>query len=74
MTAVRWTSALALLAVGAAMLGGCSETLSLSRLPDISSVPERVMSKEEQRGKVDELVAKAEKHQTEAVKEIEAGK
>ena len=74
MIAVRWTSALALLASAAAALGGCSETLSLTRLPDISNVPERVMSREEQQGKVDGLVAKAAKHQTEAAKEIEAGK
>ena len=74
MIAVRRIYVLALLAVGVVVLGGCSETMPLVQLPDITKLPEKVLSSDEQRGKVDEMAAKARQHQTEAVKEIEAGK
>ena len=64
----RWTSAVALLALGAAFLAGCSQ---LAELPDITKVPERVLSKDEQQGKVNQMIAKGQKHQSEAAKEIE---
>jgi hypothetical protein len=71
----RWMSALALAAVAAALLGsGCSETLPLTQLPDLTKLPEKVLNKDEQQGKVDEMIAKGQKHQTEAAKEIENGK
>ncbi len=49
MIAARLTHAFALLALGAAALGGCSQ---LAELPDITKVPQRVLSKDEQQGKV----------------------
>jgi hypothetical protein len=70
----RWISALALAALTATLLGGCSETLPLAQLPDITKLPEKVLSKDEQQGKVNEMIAKGQKHQGEAAKEIENGK
>lgn len=74
MIAVRWTYALALLALGAALLGGCSEAMPLAQLPDITKLPERVLGRDEQQGKVDEMAAKAQRHQDEAAREIEGRK
>ena len=67
-------SALALAAVTATLLGGCSETLPFTQLPDVSKLPEKVLSKDEQQAKVNEMIAKGQKHQTETAKEIENGK
>jgi len=72
--AARWIYALALVALGAAALGGCSETMPLAQLPDITKLPQRVLSKDEQQGKVNEMIEKSQKHQAEAAKEIEKGK
>ena len=74
MIASRWISALALAAVTATLLSGCSETLPLAQLPDITKLPEKVLSKDEQQAKVNEMIAKGQKHQTETAKEIENGK
>ncbi len=74
MTTVRCTCMLALLALGAAVVGGCSETMPLSQLPDITKLPQKVLSKDEQQGKVNEMIEKGRKHQDEAAKEIEKGK
>jgi hypothetical protein len=71
--AVR-TCALALLASGAAALFGCSETMPLTQLPDITKLPQKVLSKDEQQGKVNEMIAKGQKQQAEAAKEMEKGK
>ena len=70
----RWISALALAAVTATLLSSCSETLPLAQLPDVTKLPQKVLSKDEQEGKVNEMIAKAQKHQSEAAKEIENGK
>ena len=75
MTTSRLMSALALAAVAATLLGsGCSETLPLGQLPDVTKLPQKVLSKDEQQGKVNEMIAKGQNHQTEAAKEIENGK
>ena len=70
----RWISALALACVTAILLCGCSETLPLAQLPDITKLPEKVLSKDEQQGKVNEMIAKGQKHQSEAAREIENGR
>jgi hypothetical protein len=71
----RWRSVLALVAVAATLLGsGCSETLPLTQLPDVTKLPQKVLNKDEQQGKVNEMIAKGQQHQTEAAKEIENGK
>ena len=74
MIASRWISALALAAVTATLLSGCSESLPLAQLPDVAKLPEKVLSKDEQQAKVNEMIAKGQKHQTETAKEIENGK
>jgi hypothetical protein len=66
--AARLTNALALLALGAIALSGCSQ---LAELPDISKVPQRVLTKDEQQGKVQQMIAKGQNHKSEAAKEIE---
>lgn len=64
----------AAIALAAAAVGGCSETMPLAQLPDIARLPQKVLSQAEQQGKVDEMNAKAQRHQDEAVKEIERNK
>jgi hypothetical protein len=73
-TASRSISALALCAVTATLLCSCSETLPLAQLPDVTKLPQKVLSKDEQQAKVNEMIAKAQKHQSETAKEIENGK
>jgi hypothetical protein len=71
----RWMSALALVAVAATLVAsGCSETLPLNQMPDVTKLPEKVLNKDEQQGKVNEMIAKGQKHQSDAAKEIENGK
>ena len=70
----RWISVLALAAVLATFLGSCSETLPLAQLPDVTKLPQKVLSKDEQQGKVNEMIERGQKHQSEAAKEIERGK
>jgi hypothetical protein len=64
----------ALVAATTTVLCGCSETMSLTRLPDLSKVPEKVLTKDEQKGRVDEMISRGQDHRKEAVKEIENGK
>jgi hypothetical protein len=73
MPAPRWLSAIALLGAGLllAELGGCAP---LSELPDMTKLPEKLLTKSEQQGKVNEMIEKGQKHQSEAAKEIEHGK
>jgi hypothetical protein len=69
--AVRWSYTLAL--IGAvALLGGCSE--SFSQLPAFAKLPEKVLSKDEQQGKVNQMIEKRQSHEAEAAKAIERGR
>ena len=70
----RRTCALAAATLAAGLLAGCSETLPLAQLPDIAKLPQKVLSKDEQQGKVNEMIEKGQKHQTDTAKEIEKGK
>lgn len=65
---------MAVVALAMVALGGCSETMSLTQLPDVTKLPQKLLSKDEQQGKVNEMIAKGQTHQTEAAKEIEKGK
>ncbi len=65
--AILWRTVLAPIAA-AAMLGGCADTAPLARLPDITSLP-KVLSKEEQQGKVDAMIENGQK--AGAAREIE---
>ena len=69
----RWIYALALIGM-AVHLSGCSETTSLSQLPDLAKLPQKVLNKDEQKGKVNEMIEKRERHEAEAAKEIERGR
>lgn len=52
-------------------LGGCAP---LAQLPDFTRLPDRVLSKDEQQGKVKEMIERGQTHQTEAAREIEQGR
>jgi len=70
-TTPRRIARLALAALVAAGVGGCSETMSLAQLPDVSKLPQKLLNKDEQQGKVNEMLAKGQTHQSDAAKEIE---
>jgi hypothetical protein len=58
-------------AAGTALwLGGCSQALP-TQLPELVSLPRQVLSEEEQKQAIDELTAKKDTHQGEAIKQIE---
>ena len=57
-----------------AQLGACSESLPFSQLPDLSKLPQKVMGKDEQQQKINEMIERGHTHQTEATKQIEQGK
>jgi len=61
-------------AIMAAALLGCAETLSLADLPNVTKLPEKLLSKEEQQKTVNSMAEKAQTHQAEAAKEIEKAK
>jgi hypothetical protein len=71
--ALRWMGALALICA-AAGLGGCAESMPFAPLPEVGSLPQKVLSKDEQEGKVNEMIARSQTHQTEAARRIENGK
>jgi hypothetical protein len=52
-------------------LGGCAETLPLSQLPELTKLPQKVLTKEEQQRTVNEMIEKGQTHQVEAAREIE---
>ena len=66
--------ALAGMAAMLAALGGCSDTLPFSQLPDLTKLPQKVMGKEEQQQKINEMIERGHTHQIEAAKQIEQGK
>ena len=74
--AVRCKLGLALVASGAVgmALVGCSETMSLVDLPNISRLPEKLLSKEEQAKTMNQMIEKGQTHQADAAKEILAAK
>ena len=47
-------------------LGGCSETLPLAHLPDITKLPQKVLSKDEQQKAMNQMIEKGQTHQAEA--------
>ena len=71
--ALRCKPGLALLASCAAAMAvaGCSDTLSLAQLPDLSRLPSKLLSKEEQSKSMNQMIEKGQTHQAEAAKEIE---
>jgi hypothetical protein len=71
--AVRRMLAAALLALPG-VVGGCSETMPLTQLPDLTKLPEKVLSKDEQQGKINDMIEKSQTHGADAAKQIEGGK
>lgn len=71
MTRRKVIRAIAIAGLLAAPAGGCAP---LSQLPDFVKLPERVLNKDEQQGKVNQMVEKGQNHQAEAAKQIEQGK
>ena len=70
----RWASVLALGAVTATLLNSCSESLPLGQLPDVTKLPQKVLGKDEQQDKVNEMITRGQNHQNDAAKEIENSK
>jgi hypothetical protein len=71
---LRRRLALAGMAAMLTPLGGCSDTLPFSQLPDLSKLPQKVMGKDEQQQKINEMIERGHTHQIEAAKQIEQGK
>jgi hypothetical protein len=70
-------SALRLVAAGTltvAILGGCSETLPLVSLPNITKLPEKVLTKDEQQKAMNQMIEKGQAQQAEAAKQAEKGR
>jgi hypothetical protein len=70
---VRWAFAVTLVGM-TAQVGGCAETLPFAQLPDFYKLPDKVLTKDEQQGKVNQMIQKGQSHEAEAAKEIEKGK
>jgi hypothetical protein len=66
---------LALASLAAAAIGtgliGCAETMSLAELPNVTRLPEKLLTKEEQAAAVNNMAEKAQTQQAEAAKEID---
>ncbi len=56
------------------ILSGCSETLPLANLPDITKLPQKVLNKDEQQKAMNQMIEKGQAQQAEAAKQIEKGK
>lgn len=72
-----WNSALRLVAAGVltvTIVSGCSETLPLVNLPDITKLPEKVLNKDEQQKAMNQMIEKGQAQQAEAAKRAEKGR
>ena len=62
------------MAVALTQLGACSDSLPFSQLPDLTKLPQKVMGKDEQQQKINEMIERGHTHQIEAAKQIEQEK
>jgi hypothetical protein len=72
-----WKLAFGLIVAGisaCAILSGCSETLPLVNLPDITKLPQNVLSKDQQQKAMNQMIEKGQAQQAEAAKQAERGK
>lgn len=60
--------------LAAVALSGCSETLPLANLPDITKLPDGVLNKDQQQRAMNQMIEKGQAQQVEAAKQIEKGK
>lgn len=63
-----------LVVAGALLLSGCSETLPLANLPNITRLPEKLLSKEDQQKAMNQMTEKGQTQQVEAARQIEKSK
>ncbi|HWB46481.1 MAG TPA: hypothetical protein VG900_13640 [Hyphomicrobiaceae bacterium] len=55
-------------------LGGCGKTLDMVKLPDFAKPPETLLTKDQQKQTVNDMIEKGQTHQQEAAQQIEKGK
>lgn len=68
-----WKLAFGLVVAGAvagSALSGCSETLPLANLPDITKLPENVLNKDQQQKVMNQMIEKGQAQQAEAAKQM----
>ena len=72
----RQKPSLVVIAVAAAGIAaaGCSETLPLASLPDITKLPSKLLTKEDQEKAMNQMAEKGQTQQVQAVKQIEQTK
>lgn len=72
-----WKLAFGLIVAGISavtILSGCSETLPLVNLPDITKLPQNVLNKDQQQKAMNQMIEKGQAQQAEAAKQAERGK
>jgi type IV pilus biogenesis protein CpaD/CtpE len=67
-------SSIVIAAVAAGLMAGCSETLPLANLPDITKLPSKLLTKEDQEKAMNQMIEKGQTQQMQAVKQIEQAK
>ena len=75
--AASWKLAFGLIVAGISagtILSGCSETLPLVNLPDITKLPENVLNKDQQQKAMNQMIEKGQAQQAEAAKQAERSK
>ena len=72
-----WKLAFGLIVAGISagtILSGCSETLPLASLPDITKLPQNVLNKDQQQKAMNQMIEKGQAQQAEAAKQAERSK
>ena len=72
-----WKLAFGLIVTGISagtILSGCSETLPLANLPDITKLPQSVLNKDQQQKAMNQMIEKGQAQQAEAAKQAERSK
>jgi hypothetical protein len=70
--AARWLAFTML--VANSLLVGCSSLSPLAQLPPLEKLPEQVLSTDAQHSKINDMIAQAQTHQSDAEKQIESAK
>jgi len=66
---IQWAA----LITAACLAAGCSSQ-SYQQLPDVVKLPEKLLNKDEQQAKINDMAARQQARETQAVKEIEETK